>query len=212
MGANLAGLSFPLGSLFTHSRFLEEGRRNMQQIRICGLGGQGIVMAGAILAQAAFYDNKSVSLSSGYGSQVRGGITKSDLVFSETFIDFPMVTEIDLLIVMLQEALPESLPLLKGNGMVILDDSLVKVDSTSRAKYLSIPATEIAIRDLNSEMVSNIVLLAAANAVGQLVAENSLKKAIMTLIPPPFVELNLKAMQLGLHQAERVGIKLDPKI
>ena len=88
----------------------------MQQIRLCGLGGQGIVTAGAILAQAAFYDNRSVSLSSGYGSQVRGGITRSDLIFSESFIDFPMVTEIDLLIAMLQEALQESLPLLKANG------------------------------------------------------------------------------------------------
>jgi 2-oxoglutarate ferredoxin oxidoreductase subunit gamma len=175
----------------------------MQQIRLCGLGGQGIVMAGAILAQAAFYDNKSVSLSSGYGSQVRGGMTRSDLIFSETFIDFPMVTEIDLLIVMLQEALPESLPLLKGNGRVVVDDSLVKIDPASRAKYLGIPATEMAIRELKSEMVANIVLLAAANAVGQLVAENSMQKAIRTLVSPAFVELNLKAMQLGLKQVEK---------
>ena len=177
----------------------------MQQIRLCGLGGQGIVMAGAILAQAAFYDKKSVSLSSGYGSQVRGGMTRSDLIFSEAFIDFPMVTEIDLLIAMLQEALQESLPLLKGNGRIVVDDSLVKVDSSSPANYLSIPATEIAIRELNNEMAANIVLLSAANAVGQLVREDSLQKAIRTLVPPPLVELNLKAMQLGLKQVEKVG-------
>ncbi len=177
----------------------------MQQIRLCGLGGQGIVMAGAILAQAAFYDSRSVSLSSGYGSQVRGGITRSDLIFSETFIDFPMVTEIDLLIAMLQEAMQESLPLLKANGKIVVDDSLVKVDSSSPANYVGIPATEIAIRELNNEMAANIVLLSAANALGHLVSENALQKAIEALVAPPLVGLNLKAMQLGLKQAESVG-------
>ncbi len=175
----------------------------MQQIRLCGLGGQGIVMAGAILAQAAFYDNRSVSLSSGYGSQVRGGITRSDLIFSETFIDFPMVTEIDLLIAMLQEALQESLPLLKANGRIVIDDSLVKIDSGSPENYLGIPATEIAIRELNNEMAANIILLSAANAKGQLVSGNSLQKAIKTLVAPPLVDLNLKAMQLGLKQVKK---------
>ncbi len=177
----------------------------MRQIRLCGLGGQGIVMAGAILARAAFYDNKSVSLSSGYGSQVRGGITKSDLIFSETFIDFPMVTEIDLLIAMLQDALEESLPLLKEKGMVVVDDSLVKVESLPPTKFLKIPATEIATRQLNNEMVANMVLLSAANSNIQLVTENSLQKAIQTFVSPPLVDLNLKAMQLGLHHAGRVG-------
>ncbi len=175
----------------------------MQRIRLCGLGGQGIVMAGAILAQAAFYDNKSVSLSSGYGSQVRGGITKSDLIFSEAFIDFPMVTEIDLLIAMLQEALQESLPLLTGSGRVVVDDSLVKVDSALRAETLAVPATEIAIRELKNEMAANIVLLSAANAAGKLVTEESLQRAIKTLVPPPLIDLNLKAMKLGLKQVER---------
>jgi len=114
-----------------------------------------------------------------------------------------MVTEIDLLIAMLQEALQESFPLLKRNGMMVVDDSLVKVDSSSPANYLGIPATEIAIRELNNEMAANIVLLSAANGVGQLVREDSLQKAIRTLVPPPLVDLNLKAMQLGLKQVER---------
>lgn len=177
----------------------------MKQIRLCGLGGQGIVVAGGILAQAAIRDQKIVALSSGYGSQVRGGISKSDLIFSDAFIDFPMVTQIDLLIAMLQEAYQESLPLVKREGMIVLDGTLVKASPTSSAQYYSIPATETAIREVNNEMAANIVLLAAANFIAQLVSQASLEGSIKNNVSPRFVELNLKAMQLGLDLAKKVG-------
>jgi 2-oxoglutarate ferredoxin oxidoreductase subunit gamma len=174
----------------------------MQQIRLCGFGGQGIVVAGAILAQAAFLDNKFVALSSAYGSQVRGGITKSDLVFSDAFIDFPLPTEIDFLITMLQAAYEESFPFVKKDGFVILDGTLVKTCSTSPVRQYSIPATEAVVRELKNEMAANIVLLAAANSIVQLVSEASLKEAIKKNVSSHFAELNLKAMQLGLNLAK----------
>jgi len=169
-----------------------------RQIRLCGLGGQGIVIAGSILAQAALREKKSVGLSSGYGSQVRGGISKSDLVLSDTFIDFPLVTQIDLLVAMLQEAYQESLPLVAEGGIVVFDGTLVKPGAASSAKHFSIPATEKAVQELNSEVAANIVLLAAANAIGQLVSEDSLRAAIKDNVSSRFVDLNLKALQLGL--------------
>lgn len=178
----------------------------MTQIRLCGLAGQGIVVAGGILAQAAIREQKIVALSSGYGSQVRGGISKSDLIFSDAFIDFPMVTQIDLLIAMLPEAYQESLPLVRREGMIVLDGTLVKASPTSSAQYYSIPATETAIRELNSEMAANIVLLAAGNSIAQLVSEASLKESIKNNVSPRFLELNLKAMQLGLDLAKMVGV------
>jgi len=182
------------------------GKITMQQIRLCGLGGQGIVVAGSILAQAGFRDKKSVALSSGYGSQVRGGITTSDLVFSDGFIDFPLVTRVDLLVSMLQEAYQDSLPLVKKEGIVVLDSSLVKATPSSAAKHYNIPATETVIRELNSEMAANIALLAAANFIGQLVSEASLEEAVKNSVSPRFVELNLRAVKVGLDLAQEVAV------
>ncbi len=178
----------------------------MQQIRLCGSGGQGIVAAGTILAQAAFRDKKFIAFSTSYGSVVRGGITKSNLVFSDTLIDFPLVTQIDLLIAMLQDAYQESLSSVKGDGVVVLDSSMVKSIPASSGKCYNIPATDTVIRELNSEMVANITLLAAANAISHLVSEPSLRESVKENVPPKFVELNLKAMQLGMDLAKMVRV------
>lgn len=176
----------------------------MQQIRLCGLAGQGIILAGRILAEAGFRDKKMISLSSEYPSQVRGGISKSDLVLSNTFIDFPMITEIDLLVSMVQEAYQESLSRVKGNGWIVVDSTLVKPAPNSSIKHYSIPATEVAIQKLNTETAANFILLAFANSIGQLVSETSLEESIKSIVSSRFVQLNLQAMQLGLDLAKNV--------
>jgi 2-oxoglutarate ferredoxin oxidoreductase subunit gamma len=146
-------------------------------------------MAGEILAYAAFQEKKNVSLSSGYGSQVRGGITHSDLVMADGFIDFPMVTHIDFLITMLQEAYQDSLPLVKGDGKIVLDSALVKSLPDSLVKCYGIPATDIAVRELKNEMAANIILLAAAASIGHLVAKDALEESIRRTVSRGFVDI-----------------------
>ncbi|MFX0197373.1 MAG: 2-oxoacid:acceptor oxidoreductase family protein [Candidatus Hodarchaeota archaeon] len=176
----------------------------MQQIRLCGGGGQGIVVAGRILAEAAFLDKRVVSLTAGYGTAMRGGISKSDIVLSDSFIDFPMVTQIDLLLSMLEEAYQESLPMVNENGVIVLDDTTVKPSPTSSIEHYSIPATEIAIQELKNEMVANLIMLAAANSIGRLVSKTSLEESIKSIVSPRFVEINLQAIQLGLDLAKKL--------
>lgn len=174
----------------------------MHQIRLCGTGGQGIVVAGRILSEAAIQDKKFVSLTAGYGSAMRGGISKSDMVFSDSFIDFPMLTEIDLLVSMSEEAYHESLPMVRETGLIVLDDTLVKPNSSSSIKHYTIPATGKAIKELKSQMAANIILLAATNSIGRLVSRTSLEESIKSTVPSRFVELNLHALQIGFDLAE----------
>jgi len=176
----------------------------MQQVRFTGFGGQGIVVAGEILARAANLENKTVSLFSSYGSQVRGGIAISDLIISSSFIDCPLVDEIDFLVVMLQDAFKESISLVKKEGKIVLDSTLVKADSLlSSINYYSIPATEIALQELKSEMTANIILLSAANYIGKFVKTASLIESIKENFSPRFVELNLKGVEIGLKLAQK---------
>ncbi len=165
-----------------------------------------MVVAGEILAYAAFQEKKTVSLSSGYGSQVRGGVTRSDLVIADGFIDFPMVTHIDFLITMLQEAYRDSLPLVKGDGKIVLDSVLVKPLPDSPVKCYGIPATDMAVRELKSEMAANVILLSAADYIGHFVAEDALEESIRKTVSSRFVELNLKAMRLGLDWARNAAV------
>jgi 2-oxoglutarate ferredoxin oxidoreductase subunit gamma len=177
----------------------------MIQIRLCGLGGQGLVVAGEMLARAAFQEKKAVSLTSSYGSQVRGGITRSDLVLSDGFIDFPMVTQIDFMITMLQTAYQESLPQMKTGGKVFFDSTLVKPAPGSPGRMYPLPATDIAVKELQSEMAANIILLAAANSISQFVSEASLEEAIRRGVPARFLDLNIKAVHLGLDWARQAA-------
>ena len=165
-----------------------------------------MVMAGEILAYAAFQEKKTVSLSSGYGSQVRGGITRSDLVIADGFIDFPMITRIDFLIAMLQVAYQDSLPQVKRDGKIVLDSALVKPLPDSSVKCYGIPATDMATRELKNEMAANIILLAAADSIGNFVSEAALEESIRKSVSPRFVELNLKAMHLGLDWARKAAV------
>ena len=96
--------------------------------------------------------------------------------------------------------------MVKENGVVVLDGTLVKANQVSSAKHYSIPATEKALQVLKSEMTANIVLLAAANAIGHIVSKTSLEESIKTTVSPRFVELNLKAMELGFGLAKKAGV------
>jgi 2-oxoglutarate ferredoxin oxidoreductase subunit gamma len=181
----------------------------VRQVRICGTAGQGIVMSGKILSEAAVFEKKFASQTTGYGSAMRGGIVSSDVILSDAFIDFPMITEIDLLVSMSEKAHHDSLPLVKKNGIIIVDEVLVKSSPGSLINYYSIPATERAIEVLKSEMVANIILLAATNSIAQLVSTFSLEKSIKSAVPPRFIELNLRALQVGLSISENLIAKKE---
>ena len=93
--------------------------------------------------------------------------------------------------------------MVKEDGMIFLDNSLIKTGDTSSIKHFDIPAIEIAIKELNSEMAGNILLLGFANSVGQIVSETSLEESIKNTVSSRFFEVNLRALQLGLDLARK---------
>ena len=92
--------------------------------------------------------------------------------------------------------------MVRATGLIVLDDTLVKPNPTSSIKHYTVPATEKAIKELKSQMAANIILLAATNSIGQLVSRTSLEESIKSTVPPRFVELNLRALQIGFDLAE----------
>ena len=178
----------------------------MIQVRFAGLGGQGILLMGEILGEAAVFDKKYVGQTASYGSEARGSACRSDVVISESWIDYPEVTEADVLACMSQGTYDQLSKKVNPSGATIFYDAqMVKPNPSLKAKQIPITATEKAFKEFNNRMVANIVLLGAVVKGAGLVQEESLLKSLANRVPPAFLDLNQKAAKLGF---ELTGTKL----
>ena len=172
----------------------------MIQVRFAGLGGQGILLMGEIMGEAAVLDKKYVGQTASYGSEARGSACRSDVVISETWIDYPEVTEADILACMSQGTYDQYRKKVRtAEGIIFYDAQMVKPDPSLTVKQVSIPANEKAFTEFNNRMVANIVLLGAVAGAAKLVKEDSLIKSLTNRVPPSFLDLNKKALMLGFE-------------
>jgi len=170
----------------------------MIQVRFAGLGGQGIMLMGEILGEAAVLEKKYVGQTSSYGAEARGSACKADVVISDSWIDYPEVTEADVLGCLspgtYEQYKTKVNPL---SGLIFFDSSMVKPDPSSPLKHVPIPASEKATKELGNRMVANMVFLGTVVKALNLVKEESLLKALANRVPPSFLDLNQKALALG---------------
>ena len=113
------------------------------EVRLAGAGGQGLILAGLILAEAvAIYDGRNAVQTQSYGPEARGGASKSEVIISDGRIDYPKVMSADVLLAMSQEACDEYFFGLDPDGLLIVDSELVERVPSSRA--VEVPITHIA--------------------------------------------------------------------
>jgi len=171
---------------------------NLTQIRLCGYGGQGVVLAGTILGHAAINDDKWVSGSNSYGAQARGGSARSEVVIAKNPITYPHVIKADILIAMSQNAYDEYMQDLAEQGAFVLyDDMIVHPRDMHGVQQIGVPATKTSIDAFNNKQVANIVMLGASVVITGIVSEKSLILSIKTNVGQRFRELNLKALEVG---------------
>jgi 2-oxoglutarate ferredoxin oxidoreductase subunit gamma len=171
----------------------------LSQFILCGFGGQGIVLAGTILGQAAFNDGKWVSGTNSYGAAARGGACRAEVVISERPIVFPYVIAADTLVAMYQTAYDKYVEHVKpGGGVVIYDERFAPAEAKG-LKYMGIPATRTAIEELNNGMAANVIILSAAIEITDVVSKKGLESALEEIIPERLRALNLQAMNIGLR-------------
>jgi len=187
------------------------------EVRLSGSGGQGLIVAGIILAEAAgIYDGKYVCQTQSYGPEARGGASKAEVVISDAEIDYPKAIKPDLLLAMNQKACDSYFFDLKPNGTLIVDSTFVKQVPTTRV--IPIPFTQIARTQLQKEMVANIVALGALAELTGVVSLKSLEAAVLNRVPSGTEELNKKALKAGVEAARsyleekagKVSYQLEP--
>lgn len=172
------------------------------EIRLSGSGGQGLLLAGIILAEAAIIDGKNAVQTQSYGPEARGGASKSEVLISEDVIDFPKVRECDVLLSLTQKSYEQYNHGIKDDGILILDSS-VTVDSSVKNRIFSMPIIETAAKVLGKPMVTNIVALGAIVEVTKLVSNAALETAVLSRVPKGTEELNKKALSLGYEIAKK---------
>ncbi len=174
------------------------------EIRICGLGGQGVVLAGQILGRAAVHHGKNVVQTQSYGAEARGSAAKSEIIVSDSKIGFPMVRKCDILVAMNQEAVEKNLKDLKEDGTLIVDSSVAKNIPETRAKTFKIPATETAEKEIGEKLYANIIMLGAVTKITRIVDEESMTEAIEETFPEKTLEKNMKAYNEGTRLATSI--------
>jgi len=169
------------------------------EVRICGLGGQGVVLAGQILGRAAVFDGKNVVQTQSYGSEARGSAAKSEIIISDEKIGYPMVRKCDILVAMSQSALDTHIKDLKENATLLVDKDLVKKIPKIKAKIYKLQTTKIAQTQLKSKMYANVIMLGALTKITKIVSKQAIQKAVKTSVRANTTKTNLHALQKGLN-------------
>jgi len=172
------------------------------EIRLSGSGGQGLILAGIILARAAVIDKRKVTQTQSYGPESRGGSSRADVIISDHDIYFPEAMNFNCLMALTQEACDKYLFDLRDNGILIIDTTFVKNLALAAENTYELPFTDIAIDKLGSAISTNILSLSFLVRVTKVVKESSLEQSIRESVKPAFIDLNLKAMQLGFDLAD----------
>jgi len=179
------------------------------EIRLCGSGGQGLILAGVILAEAAaLHDGKNAVQTQSYGPESRGGFSSSVVIISDEAIDYPKATKVDVLLALTQQAANIYAGDIKDEGILILDDELVRDTPEGKYRVYRLPIIQIARTDLGKLIVANIVALGAIVGLTKVVTTEAIKKALFSKIPKGTERLNLSALEAGIELATDASSKV----
>lgn len=179
---------------------------NRMEIRLAGEGGQGMILAGIILAEAAaIYDNKNATQTQSYGPEARGGASKAEVVIAQGEIDHPEVIVADVLVAMSQEACDKYAGNLKKDGLLIVDQERVGRVPSSRA--IKVPITRLAQESSGKSITANVVALGVLVGLTNVVSRQAITQAVAARAPKGTEEMNKSALSAGFAAADLVGKK-----
>jgi len=178
------------------------------EIKVGGLGGQGVILGGIIIGKAAaLFDGKHSCLTQAFGPEARGSACSAQVVVDKDPILYPYVHNPHIMVAMSQDAFKKFSPELRKDGTLLIEEDLVKPEGLPpTVKVFAVPATRIA-EELGRKMVLNIVMVGFFTAVTGLVSEASAKEAVKDSVPPSTIDLNMKAFARGYEYGKNLLAK-----
>ncbi len=178
----------------------------MERVRMVfsGSGGQGVITAAIILAEAAVLHEGLIAVQSqSYGPEARGGATRSDVVVSGSEIMYPKVIQPNVLVCLTQEAYNKFANIVRPGGLLITDSRFVKTERKVDARQKELPMYDQVMEMIGKPIVFNICMLGAVNKVIELLKPESILSVLETRFHRDFIELNKRALHLGIELAEK---------
>ena len=164
-----------------------------------GSGGQGVITAAIILAEAAvLYEGLNAVQSQLYGAEARGGATRSDVIIADETINYPKVIQPNVLVCLTQEAYNKFSPIIRPGGLLVTDRRYVKPHKKVDAHQIELRMFQTVMEKIGKPIVFNICMLGAVLRITELVRSESVMKVLEKRIPSGFLEMNREALDLGL--------------
>lgn len=174
------------------------------EVRLSGEGGQGLVLAGKILANAAaLHAGMNATQSQSYGPEARGGASRSEVIISDGDIDFPKAINVDVFLALTQKSFDSYRHDVKASAVAIIDSEAVSVTSEVPFKVVSAPIVSIATNQLGRALFTNVVALGVVVGVSDIVPVDAVREAIKRIVPKGTEEKNLQAFEYGLEEARK---------
>lgn len=163
----------------------------MKQIRLSGSGGQGVITAAIIMAEAAVSEGKEAVQTQSYGPEARGGASKAEVIISNNPIYHPKVTTPDLLLAMTQQAADKYIADLSADGVLVIDEDLVPNPPAFGGKIVRVPITRMAVEEIGKDLFANIIALGVMSKLSGLVSDDAVREAVSHRVPPATIEKNM---------------------
>lgn len=173
------------------------------ELRLSGSGGQGIILAGVILAEAAVLDQKNAIQSQSYGPEARGGASKSEVIISKSEIDFPKVQNPDVILSLTQIAADKYIKDLDSNTIIVIDSSITLNNKIDGNKVIKLPIIDTARTKIGRLIVANIIAIGIITELTGVVSKEMIEKAILSRVPKGTEEMNKSALVAGYNLASQ---------
>lgn len=178
------------------------------EIRLAGEGGQGMILAGIVLAEAAaIYDGKNACQTQTYGPEARGGASRAEVIIAQGEIDHPEVINADILVAMSQEACDRYAGNVKKTGILIVDEE--KVGRVPSTRAIKVPITRMAQEASGRTITANVVALGVLVGLTEVVSREAIQKAVLARAPKGTEEINLKSLEAGFEAAGYIKKQLN---
>ena len=180
----------------------------MERYRILfsGSGGQGVITASIFLAEAAvLHEGLNAVQSQTYGPEARGGATRADVIISAGAILFPKVNQPNILVCLTQKAYSKFSETIRPEGLLLIDSHFVKEERNVDARQIAFGMYKAVMETIKNPIVFNICVLGTLIGLTDLIRPESIIKVLETKIPTDFLEMNKRALDLGLNLSKTHG-------
>jgi 2-oxoglutarate ferredoxin oxidoreductase subunit gamma len=181
----------------------------IEEIIFAGFGGQGILLGGSLIAQAAMKDGLWATWFPSYGPEMRGGTCNCLVACSDDEIGSPIFNAYDTALIMNLPSLEKFGPMVRPGGLLMINSSLIQVERPrADVKLVEVPVNDLA-REAGSDRAANVAMVGAYCAVKSIVRPETVADVLRDAFSakgPKVVDLNLRALEFGRRAVDGVAV------